>query len=367
MKRIYITLGYCYLFFSSLFFPQSLFAENTDIVGTLPGSFSVGGDGTANYRVPLELPPGINGLTPSLALEYGSRKGNGLVGMGWRLTGFPAINRCATTLAQDGFIDGVDFDDNDKFCFKGQRLVAINGNYGANGTEYRTEQENDLKIISYGTAGNGPAYFKIWYKNGMIETFGETDDARFEAQGTSEVIGWSINKTEDRLGNLIHYFYTENHDDGEHFPQKITYANTTLNFNYDDNGYSVTSYLNGSRIIRRRHLTKIAIQAGSTTQFYQLRYDHSVNDRQHWLKGLTRCTAEEVCLPETQFNWEHAEAKVTPYRNISLATPGLEHDQSQYRWLTGDVNGDGATDLIAARLTKTGNVATVRLGVPGDP
>lgn len=49
--------------------------------------------------------------------------------------------RRPTSLVQDGFIDGVDFDNNDKFCLDGQRLIVTSGGYGAPGFEYRLENE----------------------------------------------------------------------------------------------------------------------------------------------------------------------------------------------------------------------------------
>ena len=58
--------------------------------------------GAARYVVPLSLPPGTNGLAPSLAIAYDSRGGNGLLGAGFRLAGFSTIQRCGSTLAQDG-------------------------------------------------------------------------------------------------------------------------------------------------------------------------------------------------------------------------------------------------------------------------
>jgi hypothetical protein len=64
--------------------------------GTLAGmgeSFSAGSStGTLTYTVPVALPAGRGGLTPSLALSYDSSSGNGLLGIGWDL-GVLAISR----------------------------------------------------------------------------------------------------------------------------------------------------------------------------------------------------------------------------------------------------------------------------------
>src|ERR1041385_5863030 len=39
-----------------------------------------------NYQVPIELPGGVGGLTPSLALTYSGSLGNGPLGIGWSLS-----------------------------------------------------------------------------------------------------------------------------------------------------------------------------------------------------------------------------------------------------------------------------------------
>ena len=49
--------------------------------------------------------------------------------------------------------------------------------YGADGAEYRTERESFSKVVSYGVAGNGPAWFKAWTKSGQIIEYGNTDDS----------------------------------------------------------------------------------------------------------------------------------------------------------------------------------------------
>src|SRR4030095_5870018 len=57
------------------------------------GQFSVSESGAATYTIPLQLPPGSGGIQPQLALSYNSQSGNGLLGVGWSLSGLFALTR----------------------------------------------------------------------------------------------------------------------------------------------------------------------------------------------------------------------------------------------------------------------------------
>jgi hypothetical protein len=64
-------------------------AKETDADVPLTGiSASVQPDlftGTLTGSIPIEVPPGRNGMQPNLMLSYASSGGNGWVGMGWKL------------------------------------------------------------------------------------------------------------------------------------------------------------------------------------------------------------------------------------------------------------------------------------------
>lgn len=86
------------------------------------GEFSVTQQGASSYSVPLSVSPGTAGMQPTLSFNYNSNSGNSAMGLGWNLSGLSQITRCPATIAQDGFYDPVDYDDNDRFCLDGQRL-----------------------------------------------------------------------------------------------------------------------------------------------------------------------------------------------------------------------------------------------------
>ena len=77
--------------------PPDANTGSTIAVGTLPGTSSVDDDGSAHYTIPLSVPSGRAGMQPDLALEYSSRGGNGLLGVGWSLTGFSQMCAAPTT------------------------------------------------------------------------------------------------------------------------------------------------------------------------------------------------------------------------------------------------------------------------------
>ncbi|MGI0116627.1 FG-GAP-like repeat-containing protein, partial [Zooshikella sp. RANM57] len=347
MKRLNIALASFTFFITQLLIPTFATADPPKVVGTIPGSFSVGTDGAANYRISLELPPGVNGLTPNLALEYDSQKGNGLLGIGWRLTGFPTITRCPTTLEQDGFIDGVDFDDNDKYCLNGQRLVAINGSYGASGTEYRTEHDHYKKIISYGTAGHGPAYFQVWYKEGNFIELGSTEDAQVEAQSKpNEVFRWDISKIQDRFGNTVTFHYSEQTDFGEHYPVSIRYANTAINFTLEERPDPILTYVSGVKHLIKQRIKTITIAQDNDQRRYVLNYGTAGRPLKSLLESIQYCT--DQCFPATQFSWQRNENTASSFNSASLLRLSGKPYEKDNTKLKGDFNGDGLIDLAWA-------------------
>jgi hypothetical protein len=113
--------------------------------GAVSGQFEVTPLGSASYSIPISLPPGTAGMEPKLSLVYDSSENRGHFGMGWNLTGLSKITRCAPSLIDDNIQSGIEFSSTDRFCLDGQKLVAINGAYGADNTEYRTQIETFLK------------------------------------------------------------------------------------------------------------------------------------------------------------------------------------------------------------------------------
>ncbi len=255
-------------------------------VGSLPGNVNVSPTGAATYSIPIALPPGTAGIMPNLSINYNSQSGSGFLGKGWTIGGFSAITRIPATKYHDNIVDGVNFDENDRFAIDGQRLIAEPGDiYGANGTVYHTEIESFSKITSYGTSGSGPLKFKVETKNGMTLEYAYTEDSRIQRPETYkyDVVYWLLNKVTDVNGNSYYIKYKE--FNGEFCPIEINYTgNSSLSpynkvkFFYTKKTDKSYAYLADSKLQSTVLLSDIKIYNESTLiRKYSFKYRSDLN------------------------------------------------------------------------------------------
>jgi hypothetical protein len=334
----------------------------------LPGKLDVTPTGAASYTVPIAVPPGTGGMVPSLSIAYNSQARNGLLGVGWHLEGLPSVSRCPRTLAQDGVRGSVNYDADDRFCLDGQRLVAISGSYGADGTEYRTEIESFSKVISRGTAGIGPAWFEVWTKSGQRMEFGNTADSRVLAQGKTTARDWVVNKVSDTPGNYFTVTYVNDTTNGQVYPSRIDYTGNagagltpynSVRFVYDTTRPDVVAgYHLGSLQKTTVRLAKVQTYAGSAlVADYQLAYEQSPITNRSRLTSVALCTGGGACLPATTFGWTKGTLTPTVMTNVANADGQL----AGYRPYFGDFNGDGRTDIMwdkGSSATRLGSAGT---------
>jgi len=320
--------------------------DDDGVVGTLPGGLSVSPSGAAVYSIPIDVPPGINGLVPRLALAYNSQGGNGFMGMRWTIAGLSAITRTGTDFYHEGMIDGIDFDDNDKLMLDGNRLIPIN-----NGNEYRTEIETFSKIVPHNISFGQPAWFEVYTKDGNIIEYGNTVNSRIEAPGLNDVLTWHINKVTDRKGNYIEYVYVE--ETGMGRISEIKYAANGMDtplyvvkFNYvNTRPDPVRYYLYACLIQTTVLLESIEIKYnGTVIKSYDLDYD--LNDMYSHLEKITLWDEGKI----TKFNPTRFEWGITSSNPISFESTNI-NDLNQADVTTGDFNGDGKTDIVAAYYT----------------
>jgi Salmonella virulence plasmid 65kDa B protein/Insecticide toxin TcdB middle/N-terminal region/FG-GAP-like repeat/Domain of unknown function DUF11 len=318
---------------------------------SIPGKFQVNAAGAATYTIPIAVPPGIAGMAPALMLEYGSQAGNGILGIGWSLGGLPLIVRCPQTMAQNSVRGSINYDGNDRFCIDGQQLVAINGSYGAEATEYRTEIESFSRVISHikaGTpAGAGPSWFEVHTKSGQVMEFGHTADSQILTPGNPTTRSWAVNKVSDTAGNFYTVTYTT--VSGQNYPARIEYAGNSVQFSYATRPDIIWAYQAGVQLQTTQLLSHVKTYAGSApVADYQLTYQQSGVVPVSRLTAVTLCGSDGMCLPATSFTW--ASAGTGTFNPQSQTFPDIGSTANSLT-IVGDFDGDGKADLVIVNQT----------------
>ncbi|MDX2020735.1 MAG: SpvB/TcaC N-terminal domain-containing protein, partial [Deltaproteobacteria bacterium] len=365
-------------------------------IGPLAGSGDVSSDGSYQYEIPIWVPPGTNGMQPSLALSYSSRGGNGLLGVGWSLKGFSQITRCPKTLRTAGEVRPVKYlGDDDQFCMDGNPLVRL-----ADGT-YRTQIETFSKIEQTGTGTS--MSWRVSTKDGRILTFGHdnvrrrflTPTNRVGALSSEFVPAWWLTSTRDRFGNEIAYDYSNgngpNADEAawtlERYPTRIRYTGPQFSrevvFKHEDRASHdvLETYVSGVRYVTTKLLTAVELRVKnenglwSSVKEYRLHYaPNAGNGQADWsqtsgrksitgralIESVKECessAAEAKCGPATTFDWESGSW------NFERKELGGTLPADQALLGLSDVDEDGKPDLIIGEHTDRDLCPTIGLNV----
>tara|TARA_R110000850_G_C9994955_1_gene467523 strand:- start:1125 stop:11606 length:10482 start_codon:yes stop_codon:yes gene_type:complete len=218
--------------------------------------------GAASTSFPIKLPPGRNGLQPSLEVAYNSEGRNGWMGMGWDIQ-TPAIN--VNTKWGIPFFDPTY--ESEVFSLNGQDLVFMN-----NG-EYTSPHRINEDILrqpnkqfylrkegSYNTIvrkGSSPQnyWWEVTDKFGNKSFYGgyqgSVVDNAVIKDGEGRIAHWALYRQEDPYGNYIKYSYDKDEvmlgltiSAQEFYLSKVEYTlatgvNTNYVVNFKRNQYSV--------------------------------------------------------------------------------------------------------------------------------
>ncbi len=377
-------------------------------VGRLSGAGRVTKEGSYSYSLPIEILPGRGGMEPSVSLQYESKGGSGLLGVGWSLsTGSSSILRCGkhnasgfrrtSSESRVGQTEGVQFNTADQLCLDGQKLEVVSGTSGVGAAEYRTEVETFAKVVGVAQVGCStcePAAFKVYHKNGLIGTYlkhggtnasGSVNAGFYRQAGAGETVtlAWMQTRLEDRSGNAIEYVWTKPNATAATHPQSLpmltdirytacrvqdsntcpygTGAARRLKLNYSQRDDTQISYTNAVRLEVTQRLTSIDVfgdAASSTpTWKYALAYKQSAFTGRSLLERVQRC-AGSVCQPPTSFTWQDSGKTTWNVSSMStgLSTPwvaagqanatGTEVNASEVAFSLLDADGDGNLDII---------------------
>ncbi|HYH06194.1 MAG TPA: RHS repeat-associated core domain-containing protein [Thermoanaerobaculia bacterium] len=322
----------------------------TPAAGLEPGTFEVDAAGQATYRLPIDVAPGLGGAQPSLSFTYGSRQRNGMLGIGWALSGLSAITRTKATYAIDGFNGAIDYGTGDRLMLDGQRLINVRGGYWEPKTLYSTELQSWNHVLAGETPKEG---FTVRTRSGDIHEFGRTGDSLILAAGSTSVRVWALNATIDRHGNKVEYSYTLGPDpsDGAYYPDEIRYTVNDgvqparkVKFSYEERPDPISGFAGGHSIRLTQRLSAVTVTCnGQNVRTYTLHYRTSKCTQLSCLESITETGADGTSvLTAASMGWsdvDHPGFQTSVHSN-------LRPEGHPVKALPMSVSGSGRTDFV---------------------
>lgn len=355
------------IFFLCLILDFKLFAQNPEVI-KLSGNFSVSDAGSATYSVPLTLPPGIGSMKPDLSLNYNSNGGNGIMGIGWAISGLSVISRGNKTIEQDGLAYGIEFNENDVYYLDAERLVQWDETfqYGQDGSSYGTESNSFVKVVSHGVSGEGPGYFTAYTKSGLKLTFGSNDASRIFIPGTKTVLYYLLNRMEENRitgnTNYITFEYEKDENNASYRPIKIKYSQnqgligsnnsiTEVVFEYESRNDKEVAYINGIGTSIDKRLNQLKIKQNNIDkEIYLFSYIEYGQNKKSLLQSISHCITQATiweCSDALTFDWDlQDDALQFLEKNTPIPESAIKGDNKEI--YSQDINNDGLTDVLIA-------------------
>lgn len=157
--------------------------------------------GTMSYTIPIDVPPGRNGMAPDINLLYRSTNGNGWIGVGWELE----MGSIVRSLK-----NGVDYNgDGYQLCISGASMDLVNIVSG----EYQAKVEGAFYRIKKLTASDGKPYWEVTDKKGTKYLFGQNASTRQDNPGdNNQIFKWGLDYVVDTDGNYMTFTYIKIRD-----------------------------------------------------------------------------------------------------------------------------------------------------------
>jgi RHS repeat-associated protein len=357
-----------FYFFIFILLAQFSFSQNfTDTKGEL----QISGSGTAVYNLPIATPPSIQNVAPVINLTYSSGVRGGIAGQGWSINSISAISRIATRKDIDGFIDGVDFDSNDKLALDGQRLLLKTGVYWANGSTYETEFKSNSRIEL--KIENGFLYFIVTAPDGSRTWYASKGTGSY--QNAISVNAWYIVHFEDANGNEINYNYSNvtYNSTNQLYIKTINFSGNSstgiafqnqIEFNYKGSSRIERDFINGAPFYATQILDNIMVRTnGDLFRKYQLQHQTDLSSGYQRVSSIQESNGSGELSNPVTFTYNNTTDSVT--RTVKEYSNTLAFDKAN---IAGDFDGDGRLDFVADKKIFTnlfnGNTGNTPINFP---
>ena len=318
------------------------------------GELQISNSGQATYTIPIAMPPSIKDVAPVINLVYSSGVRGGIMGQGWNISSISSITRIATRRDIDGFVDGVDFDDNDKLALDGQRLLIKTGTYWENNSTYETEYKSNTKIeLKIEPTAYGPkTYFIITEPDGSRTYYGSTGNGVI--QNAVSANAWYIIRHEDVYLNYITYVYqdyTYNSTTQKYITeikfsgnetQGIPQANKIV-FQYVDAKRVDRDFINGNAVYATKILDKVFVYTNEAIfrSYEMTRIDPDNMGYERVSQVVEKNGLGEAANPIV---FEYETTLPTTNRTVKDYYTNFSFNDINF---AGDFDGDGRLDFVA--------------------
>lgn len=252
--------------------------------------------GAATLSIPIDLPPGPNGLDPALALSYSSLRGNGLLGVGWSVS-LPSV-ACSTRfgLPRHGYGQCQHYE------LGGELLVGPDTRHSP--PRWHTFTESFDRITHPSSEE-----WRVTSTSGRTLRFGGPAAARVTSPGTGarsvDTAEWMLSSIEDPYGNTVDITWEAGApgDTGRPRIARITYAGGTrlVEFVYTSRPDPIRSYAGGVRRVVSERLRELRVSVnGALHHRLVLTYDTPTRTSRSRLRSVQRfgSDCDPIAIPE---------------------------------------------------------------------
>ncbi|PIR97164.1 MAG: hypothetical protein COT91_03035, partial [Candidatus Doudnabacteria bacterium CG10_big_fil_rev_8_21_14_0_10_41_10] len=306
--------------------------------------------GSLDYKVPIVVPPGRNGLQPNLNLSYSSNDFNksSYFGQGWSID-IPYIQRVNRI--------GVDklYSTTTTNYFESSMSGELA--YSSSTDTYKSKVE-DGSFFDYDFSSD---LWTVRDKQGITYTFGSATSTRQDnASSTDQIFKWMLDEARDTNDNYIKYtYYKEN---GQIYPDQITYTGHdttdgifTVNFLRESGNYAATTTSAGFPVKTKQRIDEIQAKIdGSWVRKYELTYDYLDNASTTAISaiqetGRDEITGNSVTLPQNFYSYSTSTKSWTEQTTdwefpSTLTFTDMNGKDTGIR--VEDFNGDGLADIF---------------------